>query len=77
MNLSPHQKPLMSDDRISTAKALFLALEPFVKESPTMEPAELYDVPAGRQRRGAGCDGVCRGGASLQNGDDAAPPRLG
>ena len=36
MNLSPHQKPLMSDDRISTAKALFLALEPFVKESPTM-----------------------------------------
>jgi DNA-binding MarR family transcriptional regulator len=36
MNLSPHQKTLMTNDRQAVAQALFLALEPFVKESPNM-----------------------------------------
>jgi DNA-binding MarR family transcriptional regulator len=36
INLSPHQKTLMTADRVATAKALFLALQPFVKETPNM-----------------------------------------
>jgi hypothetical protein len=35
-SLSPHQKPLITDDRKATFRALFLALEPFIKESPQM-----------------------------------------
>ncbi|SHI04677.1 DNA-binding transcriptional regulator, MarR family [Bradyrhizobium erythrophlei] len=35
-NLSPHQKTLMTAERQAVAQALFLALEPFVKESPTI-----------------------------------------
>jgi DNA-binding MarR family transcriptional regulator len=35
-NLSPHQKTLMTSQREGVAQALFLALEPFAKESPTI-----------------------------------------
>jgi DNA-binding MarR family transcriptional regulator len=34
--LSPHHKSLMTPQREATAKALFLALEPFVKVNPNM-----------------------------------------
>jgi hypothetical protein len=34
--LSPHHKSQMTVEDVATAKALFLALEPFVKESPNM-----------------------------------------
>jgi len=34
--LSPHHKSVMTPERQATAKALFLALEPIVKESPGM-----------------------------------------
>jgi len=36
MMLAPHHKTLMTPERQAVAQALFLALEPFVKESPTM-----------------------------------------